>query len=96
MKNPRTVKWTRKAEDDLDGIAAYIARDNGEAADAFVDYVAKIVDDLTVSPIGRHGQLDGTRERVLSRYPTYLIIFKHDDSHLNILRVFHTAQGSKV
>lgn len=96
MTEPRRLKWSRKAISDLKEIVNYIARDNCDAADIFADYVETIANDLAVSPIGRPGELAGTTERVLSRYPAYLLIFKYDDSHLNILRVFHTSQASKA
>jgi toxin ParE1/3/4 len=95
VKKPRQVGWSRRAENDLYGISDYIAQNNPEAADAFVDYVEAVVADLAVSPIGRRGELEGSTEKVLANYPNYLIIYKYDDSHIHIVRVFHVKQGSK-
>jgi plasmid stabilization system protein ParE len=95
MKKPRRIKWATKAKYDLKAIAAYIAKDNVEAAIDFTFYVKQIIADLAVSPIGRKGELVGTTERVLTRYPSYIIIYKYDDSHLYVARVFHTAQSRK-
>lgn len=96
MKKPRRLKWAAKAKHDLKAIAAYIAKDNGQAAIDFTLYIKQVINDLTVSPIGRQGEIEGTVERVLSRYPSYIIIYKYDDVMLHVIRIFHTAQGNKI
>lgn len=89
----RRLKWTKRAWDELREIAAYIARENPPAAVAFKEYVKKITTDLTISPIGRRSVLPDTMERVLTRYPNYIVIFQYDASTVTILRVFHGARN---
>ncbi len=96
MKKPRRIQWATRAKLDLNAIAGYIVRDNSQAAIDFTLYVHQIVANLAINPIGRPGELEGTVERVLSRYPSYLIIYKHDEALLRVVRVFHTAQGRKT
>lgn len=91
----RRLSWSKRARNDLHEIVDYIALDNPDAADAFADYVEKIADDLAISPIGRPGELLGTTERVLSRYPNYMLIFRADKSTVTVVRLFHSAQKSK-
>lgn len=91
----RQVEWTRRASDDLDNIVAYIAQDNETAAWDFHEYIQQTVSQLGVSPIGRPGEIPGTIERVLPRYPSYIVIYEKNEWMICIMRIFHTAQKHK-
>ncbi len=92
----RQVEWTERALEDLDDIVTYIAQDNETAAWDFHDYIQQAAHHLGVSPIGRPGEVPGTIERVLPRYPSYIIIYEKNDWMITIMRIFHTAQKHKV
>ncbi len=56
------VRWLRTALSNLDDEAAYIARDDPEAAPSTVEKIRQAVDHLTAHPeIGRPGRVSGTR-----------------------------------
>ncbi len=95
MSSGRTVVWTGRASDDLDDIVEFIAMDNELAATEFYEYVMDTVNNTAHRPLGRRGEVAGTYERVLTRYPSYLLIYTLDDYSLNIIRVFHTSQKNK-
>jgi len=42
--------------------------------------------------LGRIGQIDGTRELVIQRYP-YLVIYEVDPGCVRVLSVFHTSRA---
>ena len=83
-----------KAEEDLDRIFAWIAKDNPHAA---ADMVSRIRDHINlleldnVAHMGRPGFVDGTRE--LIEYP-YIIIYSVDDRRreIDVLSIVHGAQ----
>jgi toxin ParE1/3/4 len=83
-----------KAEEDLDRIFAWIARDNPRAA---ADLVSRIRDHINlleldnVAHMGRPGFVDGTRE--LIEYP-YIIIYSVDGHRreIDVLSIMHGAQ----
>ncbi|MDR1921432.1 MAG: type II toxin-antitoxin system RelE/ParE family toxin [Candidatus Adiutrix sp.] len=96
MSPGRVISWAAKASDDLDGIVEYIAKDNEEAAQEFYEQIMEAVDKLAASPIGRRGELPGAYERVLTRYPSYMIIYTLAEHAINIIRIFHTSQQKKL
>lgn len=83
-----------KAEEDLDRIFAWIAKDNPRAA---ADMVSQIRDHINlleldnVAHMGRPGLVNGTRE--LIEYP-YIIIYSVDDRRreIDVLSIMHGAQ----
>lgn len=83
-----------KAEEDLDRIFAWIARDNPRAA---VDMLSRIRDQINlleldnVAHMGRPGFVGGTRE--LIEYP-YIIIYSVDDGRheIVVLSIVHGAR----
>ncbi|UQZ91381.1 type II toxin-antitoxin system mRNA interferase toxin, RelE/StbE family (plasmid) [Deltaproteobacteria bacterium Smac51] len=96
MTSQRNTKWTERARKDLYSLVDYIARDNEQAANDLLQVVEETIYHLALSPIGRRGETAGTYEKVLSRYPSYMVIYKVSDSSLQVLRIFHTAQKSKA
>ena len=86
------VRWLRHALKNLDDGAAYIARDDMEAAVRMVEPVASAVDQLANHPaLGRPGRVPGTRELVISGTP-YIVPYRVRGNVVEILRIFHGAR----
>jgi plasmid stabilization system protein ParE len=65
----RAVLWSRAALDELDGIVAWIARDNPAAAGRVADRIEHAVEALAIMPTGRPGRMTGTYEKVAAGLP---------------------------
>lgn len=86
------VRWLRRALDNLDEEAAYIARDDPRAAARMVERIAASVERLAAHPAsGRPGRVPGTRELVVGDTP-YLVPYRVRNETVEILRVFHGAR----
>jgi toxin ParE1/3/4 len=86
------VRWLRAALRNLDEEAAYIARDDPNAAARTVDRIAITVERLAIHPAsGRIGRVPGTRELVVSGTP-YIVPYRVRGETVEILRVFHAAR----
>lgn len=86
------VKWLRRALENLDEEAAYIATDNPRAAAEFVLYLRDSAAMLAEHPdMGRPGRITGTRELVVTRFP-YILPYRVRAGAVEVLRVFHTAR----
>ncbi len=86
------VKWLRKALQNLNDEAEYIAQENPAAAATMFSYVTARVAALSDLPAsGRPGRVPGTRELVIDRYP-YVIPYRVVGDEVQVLRVFHTRQ----
>jgi plasmid stabilization system protein ParE len=85
------------AEDDLDRIFAWIAKNNRPAAAEIVvrirDRISRLEMD-SLANMGRPGFIEGTRELV--EYP-YLIVYKVDDlrREVSVLAIVHGAQDRR-
>ncbi len=83
------VRWLRTALRNLDDEAAYIAKNDPQAAVRTVDRIRRAVDRLSFHPeIGRSGRVSGTRELVVPDTP-YIIPYRVKADRVEILRVFH-------
>ncbi len=87
------LRWTRRAESDLDNIADYIGQDSPEAA---ARVVLELIDQTEAMltrhvALGRPGRILGTRELVIGRLP-YVVPYRVRDSDIEILRVLHTSR----
>ena len=87
------LRWTRLAERDLDGIAAYIGQDSPASA---ARVVLELIDQTEVLltrhvALGRAGRILGTRELVIGGLP-YIIPYRLRDNDIEILRVLHTSR----
>ena len=83
-----------EAADDLDGIFAWIARDNPTAARETIARVRASIERLANFPnMARVGRVEGTREWVVPRLP-YIVVYKVDEQRdeLVVLAVFHGAR----
>lgn len=87
------LRWTRRAERDLDEIAEYIGQDSPAAAGRVVlELIDQVESLLPAHPvIGRPGRVLGTRELVIGRLP-YIVPYRVRDRYIEILRVLHTAR----
>ena len=86
------VRWLRKALENLDHEAAYIAQDSPKTAGEFVVHLRTTAATLAVHPsLGRPGRVPGTRELVVTRFP-YILPYRVRGSVVEVLRVFHTAR----
>ena len=87
------VRWTKRAERDLDEIALYIGQDSPAAA---ARVVLELIDHVEAirpgSPaIGRPGRVLGTRELVIGGLP-YIVPYRLRETDVEILRVLHTSR----
>ena len=87
------LRWTKRAERDLDEIADYIGADSPAAAARVVleliDQVEKL---LPRHPaVGRPGRVLGTRELVIGGLP-YIVPYRVRHKDIEILRVLHSAR----
>ena len=87
------LRWTRRAERDLDEIAAYIGQDSPAAAARVVlELIDQVEGLLPEQPaIGRPGRVLGTRELVIGDLP-YVIPYRVRGNDLEILRVLHASR----
>lgn len=86
------IRWLRAALKSLDDIAAYVAKENRQAAHDLVKRVLDAVDVLTDHPgIGRPGRVPGTRELVVTGI-SYLVPYRVKGRSVEILRVFHGSR----
>ena len=86
------ARWLRRALQNLDEEAAYIATDDPRAAARTVQSIAISVARLAAHPAsGRAGRVPGTRELVLSGTP-YIVAYRVRGETVEILRVLHGAR----
>lgn len=86
------VKWLRRALQNLDDEAAYIAQDSPRSAAEFVRHLMSSADMLATHPqMGRPGRVPGTRELVITRFP-FILPYRVREGSVEILRVFHTSR----
>ena len=86
------VKWLRKALNNLDEIAEFIAQENPVAAKRVVARLYEATHSLPLHPqMGRPGRVSGTRELALPDLP-FIIPYRVHQRTVEILRVFHTSR----
>ena len=87
------LRWTRRAERDLDEIAVYIGQDSpAAAARVILELIDQVERLLPAQPaIGRSGRVLGTRELVVGGLP-YVIPYRVRENDLEILRVLHVSR----
>lgn len=85
------IRWTRKALENLDAIAAYIAQDNPIRASSFIGEIKEKTELLAQFPaLGRPGRVPGTRELVV--HENYVLPYRVKDGMVQIIRVHHVAR----
>ena len=85
------LRWTRKALENLNQIAAYIAQDNPVRASSFIGEIKDKTSLLLTFPaLGRPGRVPGTRELVV--HPNYIVVYQVGIDTIDILRILHSRQ----
>ena len=85
------IRWTRRADCDLDAVAEYLENDDPDAAAGVVLRIVGTVEHLADHPhLGRPGRIPDTRELVVSGTP-YIVPYRVRGGVLEILRVLHGA-----
>jgi len=88
------IRWLRKALQNLDREASYIAREDPAAAQMVVQRIHAAVSLLAENPaLGHPGRIHGTRELVVpdTRYIVPYRVMPRLD-RVEILRVLHTSR----
>lgn len=88
------IKWLRKALQNLESEAEYIARDDPKAASIVVQRIQQAVELLSENPsLGHPGRLPGTRELVIPD-TRYIVPYRVQPrlQRVEILRVFHSSR----
>lgn len=86
------VRWLRRALQNLDEEAAYIAKDSPGMAAEFVRHMLESAAMLANHPnMGRPGRIAGTRELIVTRF-SYILPYRIRGGAVEVLRVFHTAR----
>ncbi|HAG85191.1 MAG TPA: type II toxin-antitoxin system mRNA interferase toxin, RelE/StbE family [Cyanobacteria bacterium UBA12227] len=87
-----SVKWLRKALQNLAQAHAYIAKDDPTAAVRTMSTIQQAVAQLAEFPnMGRIGRVEGTRELVIPSTP-YFVVYRVKGNTVQILRVLHSAR----
>lgn len=87
------IRWTIRAQQNLDAIGIYIAKDNPARATSFVQEILDKAKMLKTFPaMGRPGRVPGTRELVV--HANYILPYRVKANTVQILRVLHTAQNT--
>lgn len=94
--NPAKLTYTCKAEDDLDSIFDYIAKDSVENALNYIDKIKSAIEHLATSPyIVVHCRSKGIdKECGILIFENYLIfyLFNEIDNEIKILRILHGSR----
>ena len=89
------LRVTRRAREQLHAIDDYIRVRNPRGATKVADALEEAFELLRRHPdIGRPGVAPGTREKSVVRYP-YVVVYEASANAVDILAVFHTAQGER-
>jgi len=87
-----TVILMPAAHADLSDIYDYYAERNPAAADRVVGAIFKAANGLAQFPLmGKQGEVSGTRERLVTRYP-YRIVYHIVGDTVEVLRIIHGAR----
>ena len=88
------TEWLRKAVQNLDDEAEFVAKENPLAAQLLVGRIHRAVFHLGENPaVGRAGRIQGTRELVVPSTP-YIIPYRVNAQaeRIEILRVLHASR----
>lgn len=92
---------TLRAENDLDGLANFIAKDNLDAALKLYDMAAITFSNIALNPkIGKkykpiNSVLKGIRVFPIKSFPKYLAFYQENQDRVKIIRILHHARNIK-
>ena len=83
------VNLSRPAEDDLAAIYSYYSERDYEHAERVIRAIIRACDGLADFPLlGKQGVVQGTRERLMTRYP-YRLVYRIDKQTIFVARILH-------
>jgi addiction module RelE/StbE family toxin len=89
------VEYSTRAKNNLTNIKEFIALDNVSAATRVIESIIEAADGLAeFSTMGKTGEIAGTRELVISKYP-YTIIYRLTADKVRVIAVLHQSQTMK-
>lgn len=86
------------ADDDVDEIATFIAKDSAEQAMRFYDAINETYKHIIEAPLRwslyglSHPRLQDIRKRAVNGFDRYLIFYRVDADMVEIIRVIHGAR----
>ena len=83
---------SRQAQLDLRDIADYIARDNPDRAETFVEELLEVMETVRVRPASFRFRDEWHSELRSANHQGYQIIFKDREAVVEILRIIHGAR----
>jgi len=88
-----TLRWLSTALENLKAICNYYVEQGvPEQSRRTAISIVRTIDQLRSLPdMGRPGRVNGTRELVIARLP-FVVIYRHKQGTVEILRILHTAQ----
>lgn len=87
------IRWAQPAVRSLAEHIAFIAQEDVDAAERVQAAIIQSVELLASFPNrGRPGRREGTRELVVTAYPSYIIVYRATETEIRILRVWHGRQ----
>lgn len=91
-----TLRYTRRALDDLDEIRCYISKHKPAAAWLIGSFIRRSIANLTMWPYrGRATNRDGIRRLVVSTFP-YVVFYAIVGNEIVILRVMHARRAEST
>lgn len=86
------IRWTRLARSDIKAAYEFVAADNEQAADQFLERIQHAAAILIHHPMaGRTGRISGTRELVIAGTP-WILPYRIKRGFIDILAVIHGAR----
>jgi toxin ParE1/3/4 len=91
----RPIRVTRDAEDDLEQLWRYIARDSVDAANGFLDQLTTRLVVVAASP--KMGRMRDELKPGLRSHPVgnYVIYYRETGANISILHIVHGARDPK-
>jgi len=87
-----TIRFTFKAQKDIQLIYDHIAAENPSAASRVVSAIETATRRLSTFPrSGRAGAVETTRELIVQRLP-YIVVYRINGDIIEIIGVFHAAR----
>ena len=87
------LRITRRAQNDLESLFAYIAADNPFAAQRVIERILAALERLRGHPgLGHAGRVSGTRELVV-RHTPYIAVFLARPDEIVIVRIRHGSRA---